>query len=625
MKKMLPVAVVVYMMCMAGGGRAAPPDSARSWYVRRVHIKGASQVPVRKLKAMMESAPRLLGRTPYATQTLWEDVQRLDAFYVSRGYMHSRVAVDTVMRNPATHRVHIHLQIEEGPRTLVDSVYVGTAGGILAQDSLRRVVRTRAGDPLTASRITTDRTVLASLLSRHGLLEAQVSHTIAFQDDSLGAILGYHVREGPVIGARTIDVDGCNKVRTSLVRHEIAIDSMDIVTRQGIDRTVRRLYDTGLFTLVSVYYGDSTQQGQETLTGRDTVYRRVTVTVAERDYLSAQASLGFHTHEKVRTKGEASHDNLFSRGYRVWAGGELNFVQWKPGYMLRGGFDVPWRHRPDGMLPDMTWSEEVSYSRENEVSFTGRFTRVLSRVAVHPLPSVQVFVRHRWEEVSIDTVTAALDTLEYKNTNSIGLGGQIDRRDDMLDATRGYLLSSEVELAGLSGRRGNQFYRLQGKGAAYFRLRKKVVLAAALRAGISLPYAHTAGIPLQERFYLGGPDVMRGYAYHGMRTASDSADGAPAGGNLFVGCNLFEVRMPIVGMLHGAVFCDAGGLWYLPGLVSRTSDAVTIADEIRLNPGVGVRLKTFIGVLRADMGFAWRKRDPSSLPFAVHVGIGQAF
>jgi outer membrane protein insertion porin family len=200
-----------------------------------------------------------------------------------------------------------------------------------------------------------------------------------------------------------------------------------------------------------------------------------------------------------------------------------------------------------------------------------------------------------------------------------------DTRDNALDPSQGHTASFNVDYAGLSGRRGNQFVRSSIKMTTYVPVYDDIVLATGVRAGVAFTYAGTDVLPVQERFYLGGPDVMRGYRYHGLRTQTDSLEGAPAGGNVFVACNIIELRMPWWGPLGGVAFCDGAGLWRRAHTRPWEISQEAFVKGLRINPGFGLRIESFIGVLRADCGFRLNPRKKRDLPLAVHVGIGQAF
>ena len=78
-------------------------------------------------------------------------------------------------------------------------------------------------------------------------------------------------------------------------------------------------------------------------------------------------------------------------------------------------------------------------------------------------------------------------------------------------------------------------------------------------------------------------------------------------------------------MLSGAVFVDAGNLWY-DNTTATLSDAAALIrpSDFRYNVGAGIRLKLPIGIVRLDGGFNLDPRSGESVG-AIHVDMGQAF
>ena len=70
-----------------------------------------------------------------------------------------------------------------------------------------------------------------------------------------------------------------------------------------------------------------------------------------------------------------------------------------------------------------------------------------------------------------------------------------------------------------------------------------------------------------------------------------------------------EYRFPIVSIVKGALFVDAGNIWLLredPGRPGGTFSGNTFLDEIAVGTGFGVRLDLSFFVLRFDLAFPLR-------------------
>jgi len=128
-------------------------------------------------------------------------------------------------------------------------------------------------------------------------------------------------------------------------------------------------------------------------------------------------------------------------------------------------------------------------------------------------------------------------------------------------------------------------------------------------------------VPVEQRFYAGGPNDVRGFPYNQLgpivyvipdvdtagyatNPAVLDAHAVPfaTGGNVQLIGNV-EVRFPAPiwrGRLRLAAFVDMGGLWQL-------NDPVNDEKRIVATPGMGLRLLTPVGPLRFDVAYSWDK------------------
>jgi outer membrane translocation and assembly module TamA len=74
-----------------------------------------------------------------------------------------------------------------------------------------------------------------------------------------------------------------------------------------------------------------------------------------------------------------------------------------------------------------------------------------------------------------------------------------------------------------------------------------------------------------------------------------------------------ELRIPLGGVLHTAVFLDAANLWLDPRNVEPW--------KLRYAAGSGLRASTPVGPLALDIGLNLDRRDWED-PFAFHFSIG---
>lgn len=129
-----------------------------------------------------------------------------------------------------------------------------------------------------------------------------------------------------------------------------------------------------------------------------------------------------------------------------------------------------------------------------------------------------------------------------------------------------------------------------------------------------------------ERFFLGGPNTVRGYSKDTVpplgRSCITQQDGSKKieytiqGGNSMLNGNI-ELRFPIYKSFGGTVFHDFGAL--------SQSGLETLLKIIYPTTGFGLRYETPIGPIRFDIGWKWKKSFVCDSCYAWYLTIGQAF
>ena len=167
--------------------------------------------------------------------------------------------------------------------------------------------------------------------------------------------------------------------------------------------------------------------------------------------------------------------------------------------------------------------------------------------------------------------------------------------------------------------------------------------AVALRflIGAGHAYGNSTNIPFEKQFYSGGANSMRGWQARalGPGRAEPMTEYfliPSQTGDLKMEANV-EYRFPVTWKLEGALFADAGNIWWLKQGLAYEGENFSF-DTIAGDWGFGLRLNLDFILVRIDMGIKiyepcrpveqrwvgpadWLKRDN----FAVHFGVGYPF
>jgi outer membrane protein assembly complex protein YaeT len=237
------------------------------------------------------------------------------------------------------------------------------------------------------------------------------------------------------------------------------------------------------------------------------------------------------------------------------------------------------------------------------------------------------------------------DQAQLKEKQRLGVvsaASSYQRTDDALDPTRGVTARVEARYASkfTGANAALQFARLSVDGSVYYPIGRDLVIAGRVRVGTvlgpTLSFTDAERfVPTQERFFLGGSTSVRGFRQNELGPSvyipeayeltyvhdtaplnafnlgdtvyirSDPASiddqrAVPTGGNALVVGNL-ELRIVspfLADRLRWNIFADVGEVW------NRGADARLLRfSTLKVTPGIGVRIRTPIGFLRADLAY----------------------
>jgi Outer membrane protein/protective antigen OMA87 len=179
------------------------------------------------------------------------------------------------------------------------------------------------------------------------------------------------------------------------------------------------------------------------------------------------------------------------------------------------------------------------------------------------------------------------------------------------------------------------------------RLDSKNRMVFRFQVGASFPYGNSSALPYEKYYFVGGANSMRGWQVRmlGPGAVSNSESdlalvkGQHSLGDFKIEANL-EYRYKLFWSFEGALFLDAGNVWFLPRdhMDSKATFKVdTFLSQIATNTGLGLRLNLGFFIARFDVGMKMidpsksygsrflLNRMPSNDYFSYHFGIGYPF
>ncbi|MDU8942627.1 autotransporter assembly complex protein TamA [Ovoidimarina sediminis] len=403
---------------------------------------------------------------------------------------------------------------------------------------------------------------------------------------------------GPRLRFGDLRIEKQSRMSERRIRKIAGLPTGEVFSPADLDRTARRLRDTGVFSTVALREAERPNPD-----GTLDITARIVDQKPRRFGVGAE----YATDEGLSLSGFWLHRNLRGEGERLRIGGEVSGISGETGgedYELT--FDLT---RPATLdaLTDAYLSARLA--QENEEDFLqkgGSLELGFIRRQTDDL-TLQAGIGYSYADVSDDLGEETYEHLYFP------IGATLDRREDLLDTTDGYYADLQVTpYFGLGGSESGT--RITGDIRAYeeFGATKGTVFAARVQFG-SITGASLTGLPNDLRFYSGGGDTVRGHSYQSLGV--DLAPGVTTGGRSFLGLQT-ELRQEVRENIWIVGFAD----WGMIG-----ADSVPGVDgDSHAGAGIGLRYNTGIGPIRVDVGVPVSGEDDGS-SFQIYIGIGQAF
>jgi outer membrane protein assembly complex protein YaeT len=535
----------------------------------------------------------------YSGALLKSDVANLQSLYVSNGFRAAKILtrVDDNYHRADNH-LAVHIQIEEGPQTLVGAFHMEGNEKIVANAFPE--LNTVSGQPYSEQNLSSDRESILNYYFNHGFSNATLDiNTKPTPGDPNREDVTYVIHEGEQFFVNQVMVAGLDHTRDYVVQREIQVTAGQPLSQQDLLQTQSKLYDLGIFSQV-----DTAVQNPEGSDSQKNVL--VQVGEAKRYTFTYDSGLEFETGLPSGTNAPTGSTGVSPRiGLditRLNVGGRdqtLTFQSHVGRLQQRGlvSYEIPKFLSNDNFKIFFT----VFYDNSLDVStFTSQrwegkvdLRQQIGKLLVNHATSIT----YRWDyrRVKASDFASDFSPAEFSlfslpaRVGGPGITFIRDRRDNPLESTRGQYFTFDGFAA--SSYFGSQadFARGLAQDSTYYSFghaNHKFVFARSTTLGLEQVYSGTrvlppgacqlsglatscgsdiSVIPLPEVFFAGGGNSHRGF---GLNQAGprDPDSGFPIGGTaLFV--NSEELRFPSVSLPYlgqgfgFALFHDMGNVF----------------------------------------------------------------
>jgi len=559
--------------------------------IQAIRFEGNDSIKTRKLRKEMETRKWwifswLTGKGRFKDDIFGEDLEKLRDYYREEGFLDIEIAQEDITFDyPSAAKLVVTVRLHEGRQYRIGDVEV-SGSKIYEANLLKRVVRQRSGMIFTPTKLDKDVERLEDFYGTSGYLDTRV-RLIRKPNINTGNIdIEYQVNESEKFNVESIAIEGNTKTKSIVILRELVLGPGDVFDTVRMKISKLRLDNTRFFDDVQLSPQETNIPGRRNL--------RVAVREARTGNLTFGA--GFSSVESATIFAELSQGNfdMFNRRSFFQGDGQKFRLRLQLGSRSSEAvlsFEEPWLFERQLAVGFSLYRSSSDYNSEfyTQISTGGE---VYLRKRLFELVDGRLSYTYEYIEIA-DVAPAAADFVtQGKNTIS-RTGFQLvrDTRDKIISTTTGNRVEFNAELAGgfLGG--DVDYYKLEFRGAQYypvFELQNQV-LSVIARAGVIERYGDSVEVPYYNRYYLGGPNTLRGFEFNDV--GSRDANGFLLGGKSY-GMLSLEYSMDVVSPIRIAAFYDAGFI---------NSDAYDFnPSALHDDVGIGVQLFVAGAPLRLD-------------------------
>jgi outer membrane protein insertion porin family len=574
-------------------------NEGRRITIDRIVIVGNQGLSARDIKKTMVVQEReyFILRGTVQRQKLEEDIERILALYNDHGFIQARVESHDIAVDRDRARVTITIRVVEGPEYHVDQINI-TGVTLLPESEVRRQLKFKPGDVFSRSALRESVNSIADLYSTIGRASADITP----RTDQIPAVAKVNVTleitEGPVVYVERINISGNLRSEDKILRREVPMVEGDLFTLQKLTRARQRIINLGYFDMVNV----------TTSPGSDKTKIIVNVEVTEKPTGIFSIGGGYSSADSFVGTIDLTQRNFLGKGYEA-------SLRIRAGALTQQGiisFTDPWLFdRPLSAGVDLYSTMRVF--TDYSYASTGAAVRLS-----HPF--AEYWRWHLGYRISRDNIghlsdnVLSPDLLEQKGTRVTSMvSGSItrDSRDNIQSPSRGGQTGVTLDVAGLGG--DSRFIKAVASTSYFKPVWFGHIISGRVEGGYAFGWGDDGKVPIFERFYLGGPNSLRGWKFR--QVSPHDSTGFAIGGTTEVLGNA-EYLIPLPFGLRLAGFFDIGNV-YAAGAKGSVTD-------LRSDVGAGIRWLSPFGPIRIDYGVKLDRKSGEDLG-AFQFSVGSAF
>ena len=579
-------------------------DEGSNVKIKGLFFEGNVAIDDKELAKVLETQKRdwlswLTGSGRFDQKKFKEDLELLRTYYRNQGYLDITVDEDSVvLAYKSDGHLEITIPVIEGQFYTLGEMSIENAT-IYTSGELLSVVDVASGTAFSPEKVDAAAADIREYYTSRGYLDAGVRAERVPNMQTRAIDLVFRVRESEKFYVESIKVEGNTITKTRVIIRELALRPGDVFDLKRMNTSENRLRNTR-------YFGDVRMTPESTnVPGR----RDLSVTVSEGRTGNFTFGAGFGSVESAVVYFELTQGNFDLFNWRSGFRGDGQKFRFRASLGSTSNevivaFEEPWLFEQRLAFGVELFRRESDYNSSDYNELRTGFELYLRR---RLFELVEARMSYRFEiveifDVNMGTYPDANDGIadvfqaadgEKDVVSKVGLTLLRDTRDSLMFTRRGNRTSLMSELAGLGG--DVNYLKLEARTAHFiptFDLYEQTFSIIG-RVGTVSTYSNSDEVPFYDRFYLGGPDSLRGFEHRDVGPRDNDDEDEAIGGNSY-GMLSFEYGFRIAEPLGLVAFYDCGFV--------NESDYDFSPSNYASNWGIGARIIMMGSPLKLDLG-----------------------
>lgn len=552
----------------------------------------------------------------YSRETLVGDLEKLQSYYMDRGYANFEVRSTQVQISPDRQSIFVTINVDEGePFKISDIRLAGNM--VVPEEQLRRLVLSKPGDTFSRRQLTQTAELITFRLGEEGFAFARVDPVPTVSEDSNEVSVTFYIDPGKRAYVRRINFAGTTAINDEVLRREMRQLEGGYLSNRALERSEQRLQRLPFVEEVS--------KETNPVVGSDDLVD-IEFKVKEGLPGSFGGGVGYSGLQGVILNANFVHTNFLGTGNRIEA--DVNTGRYSTVYSFL--------HTDPYVTPDgVARTVSASYRDITQfVSGASEFGTKTGQLGLEYSYPISEYTRLRFGAQLLDTSLITNTSSPFQSVRWVQLNGD----STISDVPGGSIFGTDFQayelLLGWSfdsrnrvffADRGSRHrvslnYTVPGSDVEYYTLRYDLLKYFPFFGPTFLEWSgevmygdglgDTTELPPYKRFFGGGPGSVRGFreGYMGPRDTNNR----PFGGNLRLSSQL-EMIIPVRGELGSttrfSLFFDAGNIFSTdttPFFDPQTGEPSSFdldASNVKYSVGASFQWLAPLGLFKFSYGF----------------------